>query len=89
MVLAAIALAAALRAETFCETSRTEGPEGASAITHVSRDVYFCVDDRGGWLHEVTVTVGEGEVEVEEVLESDAGCRRCSKEQRTDRRFRR
>lgn len=62
MVLAAIALAAALRAETFCETSRTEGPEGASAITHVSRDVYFCVDDRGGWLHEVTVTVGEGEV---------------------------
>ena len=62
MVLAAIALAAALRAETFCETPRTEGPEGASAITHVSRDVYFCVDDRGGWLHEVTVTVGEGEV---------------------------
>ena len=62
MTLAALAIAAALRAEVFCETPRSEGPEGASAVTHVSHDVYFCVDDRGGWLHEVAVSVGDGEV---------------------------
>ena len=62
MLLAALAIAASLCAEVFRETPRSEGPEGASAITRVSRDVYFCVDDRGGWLHEVTVSIGGGEV---------------------------
>lgn len=62
MLLAALAVAAALQAEVFLETPRSEGPEGASAVTHVSRDVYFCVDDRGGWLHEVSISIGEGEV---------------------------
>ena len=62
MALAALVVAAALHAEVFRETPRSEGPEGASAVTHVSRDVYFCVDDRGGWLHEVSISIGEGEV---------------------------
>ena len=62
MAIAAIAIAAAMTAEVFCETPRVEGPEGASAVTRVSRDLYFCVDDRGGWLHEVSISVGEDEV---------------------------
>ena len=62
MTLAALAIAAALTAEVYCETPRTEGPEEASAVTRVSGDVYFCVNDSGGSLHEVTIGIGAGEV---------------------------
>ena len=57
MTLAALAIVAALKAEVYCEAPRTEGPEGMSAVTRVSRDTYFCVDDRGGWLHEVSMSI--------------------------------
>ena len=60
-MLAALAMAAAaLSAEIAFESSRAEGPEGVSALAHISGDRYYCVDDRGGWLHEVTIEVGDG-----------------------------
>jgi len=62
VTLAAIAVFAALSAETFCETPRTEGPEEASAVTRVSGDVYYCVDDNDGSLHEVAIVIGKDEV---------------------------
>lgn len=61
-MLASLAIAAAaLSAEVVCETPRDEGPEGASSLTRIEGDRYYCVDDRGGWLHEVTFAVGDGE----------------------------
>ena len=59
---AALAIAAAaLCVEVVCESARTEGPEGASGLSRIEGDAYFCVDDRGGWLHEVTIAVGEND----------------------------
>ena len=61
-MLAALAIAAAaLSAEVVCEMPRDEGPDEVSGISHVARDTYFCVNDKGGWLHEVTITVRGGE----------------------------
>ena len=62
MLTTLVIAAAALSAEIVCEASRTEGPEGASALSRISGDRYYCVDDRGGWLHEVTISVSEGKV---------------------------
>jgi len=62
VTLAALAIAAALSAEVYCETPRTEGPDEASAVTRVSGDVYYCVNDDGGFLHEVTIGIGAEEV---------------------------
>ena len=62
MTLAALAIAAALTAEVYCETPRTEGPEEASAVTRVSGGVYYCVDDKDGLLHEVAIGIGAEEV---------------------------
>lgn len=57
-MLAALAIAAAaLGAEIVCECQRAEGPDEVSGISRVGRDTYFCVNDKGGWLHEVTITV--------------------------------
>ena len=62
-MLAALAIAAAaLVAEVVCETDRAEGPLGASALSRIEGNRYFCVDDSGGWLHEVSVSVGAAEV---------------------------
>ena len=62
-MLASLAIAAAaLSAEVVCETPRDEGPEGASSLTRIEGDRYYCVDDRGGWLHEVTFAVGDGDM---------------------------
>ena len=61
-MLAALAIAAAaLSAEVVCQESRAEGPDEVSGISRVARDTYFCVNDKGGWLHEVTITVRGGE----------------------------
>ena len=61
MALAPLLFAAALSAEVVCERPRTEGPDEASGLSHASRDTYFCVNDKGGWLHEVTIAVRGGE----------------------------
>ena len=43
--------------EDLCEFARESGPDGLSDITRVGGDVYYCVDDRGGLLHEVEIRV--------------------------------
>ena len=48
-------------AEDICEFTRETDPEGLSGI---GGNLYFCVDDRGGLLHEVEMLLGdEGGVE--------------------------
>lgn len=60
---AAALAAAALSVENVCESPRPEGgPEGLSAVSRIDGDRYYCVDDRGGWLHEVVIAVGSDEV---------------------------
>ena len=44
-----------LSAEDLCEFSRDGGPDGISDITRIDGDLYYCVDDRGGMLHEVEI----------------------------------
>ena len=62
-MLAALAIAAAaLSAEIVSESPRTEGPEGASALSRIADDRYYCVDDRGGWLCEATIKIAGGGV---------------------------
>ena len=48
-----------LSAETVCEFSRDERPEGFSGISRIEGNRYFCVDDRGGLLHEVEIVLDE------------------------------
>ena len=57
-----LAIAAALSAEVVCEHPRAEGPDEASGLSRVGRDTYLCVNDKGGWLHEVTISFGDGDV---------------------------
>lgn len=53
-----------LVAETVCEFARESEPEGLSGISRIDGNRYFCVDDRGGLLHELEIVLdGEGEVE--------------------------
>jgi len=40
-------------AETVCELTRPEKPDGLSGIAHFKEDRYYCVDDSGGMLYEV------------------------------------
>ena len=50
--------------EDVCEFDRDPQPEGLSGISCSGGDRYFCVDDRGGLLHEVEMLLGdEGGVE--------------------------
>ena len=50
--------------EDVCEFDRDPQPEGLSGISCIGGDHYFCVDDRGGLLHEVEMLLGEeGDVE--------------------------
>lgn len=59
-MLASLAIvAAALSAEVVCEAPRDEGPEGASSLTRIEGDRYYCVDDRGGMLHEVEIRLAD------------------------------
>lgn len=62
MWLAAVVAAAALSAEVVSESSRNEGPDEASALSRVGGNTYFCVNDKGGWLYEVTIALADGEV---------------------------
>ena len=50
--------------EAVCEFSRAEKPEGLSGITRLGGNRYWCVDDRGGRLYEMEISVGgDGSVE--------------------------
>jgi len=40
-------------AETVCEATREEQPDGLSGISRIAGNRYYCVDDSGGTLHEV------------------------------------
>lgn len=58
-------------AETVCEFAREEQPEGLSGLAHVAGDRYYAVDDRGGLLHELKISVNaEDEVTACEVARS-------------------
>ena len=46
-------------AEEFCEFSRESGPEGMSGVARIGDNRYFCVDDRGGMLHEIEIFLNE------------------------------
>ena len=46
-------------AEDICEFSRESGPEGMSGIARIDGNRYFCVDDRGGMLHEIEIVLSE------------------------------
>lgn len=46
-------------AEDFCEFARESGPEGMSGVARINGNRYFCVDDRGGMLHEIEITLNE------------------------------
>ncbi|MBR2838161.1 MAG: esterase-like activity of phytase family protein [Kiritimatiellae bacterium] len=48
-----------LAVEDLCEFSREGGPEGLSDITRIGGDLYYCVDDRGGMLHEVEIRLSD------------------------------
>ena len=62
-MIAVFAVAAAMSVSDVCESARPEGgPEGLSAVSRIAGDRYYCVDDRGGWLHEVNITIGNGAV---------------------------
>lgn len=49
----------ALTAEAVCEFGRDEKPEGLSAVSRIEGDRYYCVDDRGGLLHELEISFDE------------------------------
>ena len=53
-------------AEDFCEFSRESGPEGMSGVARIDGNRYFCVDDRGGMLHEIEIVLNEED--------ADGGC---------------
>ena len=46
--------------EDLCEISRDEEPAGLSAISLGRNGRYYCVDDRGGMLHEAEIKLAEG-----------------------------
>ena len=46
--------------EDLCEISRDEEPAGLSAISLCRNGRYYCVDDRGGMLHEAEIKLSEG-----------------------------
>ncbi len=48
-------------AEDVCEFERESGPEGMSGVTRIGGNRYFCVDDRGGMLHEIEIVLNEAE----------------------------
>ena len=48
-------------AETVCEIERGEKPEGLSGISRIDGNRYYCVDDRGGMLYEVEISLNAAE----------------------------
>ena len=50
-------------AEDLCEFSRESGPEGMSGVARIGGNRYFCVDDRGGMLHEIEIVLNEGDAD--------------------------
>ena len=61
------ALPRALAAETVCEFAREAKPEGLSALSRISGNRYYSVDDRGGLLFELEITLN--------AAEDDGACR--------------
>ncbi|MBO7683532.1 MAG: esterase-like activity of phytase family protein, partial [Kiritimatiellae bacterium] len=50
---------AAAVARGLCEFSREGGPAGLSDITRIGGNRYYCVNDRGGLLHEVEIRLAD------------------------------
>jgi len=50
-------------AEDVCELMRPEKPEGLSGIAYVEGNRYYCVDDRGGLLHEIDFRLADDETD--------------------------
>lgn len=48
-------------AETVCEFTRDEKPEGLSGVSHITGNRYYCVDDRGGMLYEMEIALNGSE----------------------------
>jgi len=48
-------------AETVCEVTRPEKPDGLSGISRLVGNRYYCVDDSGGMLHEVEFVLNDDE----------------------------
>ena len=48
-------------AETVCEFTRDEKPEGLSGVSHIEGNRYYCVDDRGGMLYEMEIALNASE----------------------------
>jgi len=48
-------------AEDVCEMTRPANPDGLSGITRIEGDRYYCVDDSGGRLYEVEITLNDDE----------------------------
>ena len=46
--------------EDLCEIFREGEPEGLSAVSRSRGGHYYCVDDRGGMLHEAAIELAEG-----------------------------
>lgn len=53
----------ALVAESVCEFTRDPEPEGLSGISRIGGNRYYCVNDRGGMLHELEIVLNDdGEI---------------------------
>ena len=50
-------------AEDLCEFARESGPEGMSGVSRIGDNRYFCVDDRGGMLHEIEIVLNEADAD--------------------------
>ena len=50
-------------AEDVCEFARESGPEGMSGVSRIGENRYFCVDDRGGMLHEIEIALNEADAD--------------------------
>ena len=50
-------------AEDLCEFAREHGPEGMSGVARIGGNRYFCVDDRGGMLHEIEIALNEADAD--------------------------
>ena len=48
-------------AETVCEMTRDEKPEGLSGISRIEGNRYYCVDDSGGLLYEAEIVLNADE----------------------------
>lgn len=48
-------------AETVCEMTRDERPEGLSDISRIGGNRYYAVDDSDGWLYELEIVLNDDE----------------------------